>query len=72
MVNKIVAMDETVYREQKSAILRCLNQWKYTAGFHTLTFCEGMVAVDAKSINFSYATFLKRLTSIPAKQVIAK
>jgi beta-xylosidase len=72
VVNKIVAMDETVYREQKSAILRCLNQWKYTAGFHTLTFCEGMVAVDAKSINFSYATFLKRLTSIPAKQVIAK
>ena len=72
VVNEVVAIDETVYREQKSIILRSLKQWRYSHGFHTLTFCDGIVAIDARTINFNYTAFLRRLISLPVRLVIAK
>jgi len=64
-VNEIVALDKYVYREEKKAILYPGKQWKYFDGFHTLSFCDNLVAVDARTIHFNLATFLQRIISLP-------
>lgn len=64
VVNKIVEMDESIYREQKSLVLHPQKQWKYTDGFHTLTFYDGMAAIDARTIGFNPVTLLRRILSL--------
>lgn len=67
VVNEIVKLDESVYREQKSVILHPPKHWKYADGFHTLTFYDDMVAIDARTISFNYTTFLRRIISLSPK-----